>query len=199
MSLQPVHRGLVGMVQQAYPLFPFATVEDNLIIAGRQAGLSTVELHERGLSYLNDLGIYEYRKYYPKSISGGTRQRVAIAQQLMCSDHFIVLDEPFASLDPINKKRACDLITSVAMRDELNTLIVITHDIPEGMSVADMIWVMGLQPDPFNSGKFLPGAQFVEQHDLAELDLCWHPDIKKNPKFVDLVAYMEQRFMTLGK
>jgi polar amino acid transport system ATP-binding protein/sulfate transport system ATP-binding protein len=199
MSLQPVRCGLVGMVQQAYPLFPFATVEDNLIIAGQQAGLSPKAIQDRGLSYLNDLGVYEYRKYYPKSISGGTRQRVAIAQQLMCSDHFIVLDEPFASLDPNNKKRACDVITKVATRDELNTLIVITHDIPEGLSVADEVWLMGLEPDPDHPGKYLPGARLVEQYDLAKLDLCWHPDIKRDPRFVALVAEIDERFLTLGK
>jgi NitT/TauT family transport system ATP-binding protein len=198
-QLAPVIRGTVGMVSQSYPLFLFATVEDNLIIAGRQAKLPDAEIQRKGLELLNTFDVYSYRKYYPKDLSGGTRQRVAICQQLMCSDHFIVMDEPFASLDLINKKRACDLITKIAELDELNTIIIVTHDITEGMSVADTVWLMGLEPNPSVPDAYLPGARIVEQYDLATLDLCWHPDIQTEPRFIELVTKVKKRFLTLGK
>jgi ABC-type nitrate/sulfonate/bicarbonate transport system ATPase subunit len=198
-SLQPVHKGMVGMVGQAYPFFKFMTVEDNLIVAGRQGGLSPRLVNDRALGLLNEFGIFEYRKYYAKDLSGGTRQRVAIIRQLMCSDHFIVMDEPFASLDLINKKRACDLITKIASLDELNTIIIVTHDVTEGMSVADTVWLMGLEPDPERPGMYLDGARLVEQYDLAAMDLCWHPDIQTDPRFLAFVVEVKQRFLTLGK
>jgi ABC-type nitrate/sulfonate/bicarbonate transport system ATPase subunit len=198
-GLQPVHKGMVGMVGQAYPFFKFMTVEDNITVAGQQAGLTVRQIQEKGLSLLNEFDIYEYRKYYAKDLSGGTRQRVAIIRQLMCSDHFIVMDEPFASLDLINKKRACDLITKIATLDELNTVIIVTHDVTEGMSVADTVWLMGLEPDPNKPGTYLPGARLVEQYDLAAQDLCWHPDIQTDPRFLSFVGEVKQRFLTLGK
>jgi ABC-type nitrate/sulfonate/bicarbonate transport system ATPase subunit len=198
-SMVPVHKGMVGMVGQAYPFFKFMTVEDNLIVAGRQGGLSPREVNDKALGLLNEFGIFEYRKYYAKDLSGGTRQRVAIIRQLMCSDHFIVMDEPFASLDLINKKRACDLITKIASLDELNTIIIVTHDVTEGMSVADTVWLMGLESDLEHPGMYLEGARLVEQYDLAAMDLCWHPDIQTDPRFLAFVVEVKQRFLTLGK
>jgi polar amino acid transport system ATP-binding protein/sulfate transport system ATP-binding protein len=194
-----VRKGMVGMVPQAYPLFDFMTVEDNLTTAGKQAGLRPNEIQEKGLSLMNSFDVWKYRKYYPRDLSGGTRQRIAIIRQLMCSDHFLVMDEPFSGLDLINKRRACELITQVSTLDELNTIIIVTHDVTEGMSVSDTVWLMGLEADPASPGSFLPGARLVEQYDLAALDLCWHRGISEDPRFIEFVGQVKNRFLSLGK
>lgn len=202
-EMVPVTAGMVGMVPQAYPLFAFATVEENLTIAGRQAGLSKTAIEEKGKTLLDAFDVYGYRKYFPRHLSGGTRQRVAIIRQLMCSEHFLVMDEPFSGLDLINKRRACELITKVATLDELNTIIIVTHDVTEGMSVADTVWLMGLErhvdASGVPTGEYLEGARLVAEYDLASMDLCWRENIAAEPAFQELVSDIKQRFLKLGR
>lgn len=185
---KPVERGAVGMVPQNYLLFEFATVSENLHIAMKQ---SARPRHiEQFNDYVAKFELEKYLSYYPKQLSGGTRQRVAIVRQLLCSDHFIVMDEPFSGLDPIMKRRACEVITQVANLDELNTIIIVTHDVTEGMSVADTVWLMGRE-----AGQ--PGARILTEYDLAERGLCWDPELIHNPEFLKLVAEVKDRFQEL--
>jgi len=190
-----VHKGRVGMVAQNYLLFEWATVLDNFLIAGRQAKLTAPEARDKAQGFIQEFKLGEYLKLYPAQLSGGTRQRVAIVQQLMCSEHLLIMDEPFSGLDMIMKRKACELITEVADRDELNTIIVVTHDVIEAASIADTLWLMGYESN--GDGSCLPGARLVEQYDLAALDLCWHPDITKVPRFQEFVGEVKRRFETL--
>lgn len=191
----PTRKGLVGMVPQNYPLFEFMTVQRNLILAGRQGGLTLDQSIDKMHEFVDLFGLGDYLTLYPKEISGGTRQRVAIARQMMCAEHFLVMDEPFSGLDPIMKAKASEAVTKLATRDSLNTTIVITHDISEGLAVADLVWLLGLEPD--GHGGFLPGARLVEQYDLAAMGLAWHPDIQSDKTFLDLVGTIKHRFQTL--
>lgn len=190
-EMLPVHKGLVGMVPQNYTVFEFATVHENFTIAGKMAGLTEAQSDEKSRGFIEEFGLEKYMNMYPAALSGGTRQRVAIVQQLMCSDHFLIMDEPFSGLDPVMKSKACELITQVANRDELNTIVLVTHDVTEGMSVADTIWLMGREAG-------LPGARVVRQIDLADMDLCWHPDIQQEPRFQSLVADVKASFAGLN-
>lgn len=180
---QPVQRGQVGMVPQNYVLFEYLTVRDNLAVAARQ-GQRPVDGH-----LLADLGLTEHLDKYPAQLSGGTRQRVAIVRQILCSNHYLVMDEPFSGLDPLMKAKATALIRHVAQLDDLNTIILVTHDVTEGMSVADTVWLMG-NPDG-------TGANIVEQYDLAAMGLAWRPDIQDGPQFQALVRDVKARFRTL--
>jgi ABC-type nitrate/sulfonate/bicarbonate transport system ATPase subunit len=186
---RPVARGAVGMVAQTYPLFKFTTVLNNLLIAGRQVHQSDQAVAQRAAKLILEFGLVAHANMYPRDLSGGTRQRVAIARQLMCAGNFIVLDEPFSGLDPNMKSRACALITQVANLDERNTIIVVTHDVTEGLSIADTVWLMGKAPGG--------GASIVQQYDLAAEDLCWHQDILQDVRFQQLVADVKARFKTL--
>lgn len=188
--LTVVEKGIVGMVPQTYPLFEFATVADNITIAGRQAGLTRDHIRDKGLELMNAFDLYEHRNDYPRALSGGTRQRVAIIRQLMCAGHYLVMDEPFSGLDPIMKQKACALITQVADRDTLNTMIIVTHDVTEGCSVADTVWLMGRE-------KGQPGARVVKQYDLAAMDLCWHQDIQQDARFQSFIGEVKAEFREL--
>lgn len=194
---QPVRKGLVGMVPQNYPLFEYATVLDNLLIAGRQAGLSLIDGRVKASTLLATFDLVRYTYSFPSQLSGGTRQRVAIIRQLMCSEHYLVMDEPFSGLDLIMKQRACELITQVANRDETNTIIIVTHDVTEGMSVADTVWLMGHEHDPAHPEVMLEGARLIEQYDLAREGLCWTPDLITTPVFLEFVAHVKARFQTV--
>lgn len=182
--------GWVGMVPQNYPLFEFATVLENLSLAGKQGGLSAFQIHDKAFRLMNDLGVSDYRDMYPWQLSGGTRQRVAIIRQLMCTGHYLVLDEPFSGLDPLMKRKASELITQVANLDERNTIILVTHDVTEGMMVADTVWLMGR-----DFGQ--PGARLVDQYDLADMGMCWREDLGSDPQFLTLVADIKARFASL--
>lgn len=89
----------------------------------------------------------------------------------------------------------CEVITKVANLDELNTIIVVTHDVTEAASISDTLWLMGRELDA--QGNPLPGARMVECYDLAERDLCWHPDITRRPEFLSFVSEVKDRFTRL--
>jgi ABC-type nitrate/sulfonate/bicarbonate transport system ATPase subunit len=185
---KPVRKGLVGMVPQNYLLFDFATVRENFAIAAKQSpnGKGPAKLKD----YVERFHLERFMDLYPGQLSGGTRQRVAIVRQLLCSEHLLIMDEPFSGLDPIMKQRACGLISEVAAMDELHTIILVTHDVTEGMSVADTVWLMGREPG-------LPGARIVAEYDLAAMEMCWSEHLLADPKFLGLVAGVKERFKTL--
>lgn len=194
-GMEQVKPGLVGVVTQDSRIFPHRTVLGNLVVAGMQTKLSRHEATEKSIEFLNWLSIADLSDHYSNQISGGERQRVAILQQLMCSDHFILLDEPFSGLDFVNKNRVCELIMKVANADELNTFIITTHDLRTAAMIADHIWMMGRDKDA--AGSIIPGAYIKKVYDLIERDLCWHPNISKDPRFASFMAELEDHFVNL--
>lgn len=186
------HKGGVGMVPQNYCLFDYLTVKGNLEVAGRQTGLTNFDIDDpkTKMNHLVEaLGLRQHLGKFPCELSGGTRQRVAIAQQFMCADHYLVMDEPFSGLDPVAKRAAGDLIVELSDLHEDNVIIFVTHDI-QSIRYADTVWLMGLE-----NGQ--PGARVVETYDLAALGLCWEPGVERKPDFTELVHHIEDRFATL--
>lgn len=186
----PTAPGKVCMVPQHYPMFDYTTVAQNLFIAGKQAGLSKGDINAKAAGYIETFGLKEHLYKYPRELSGGTKQRVAIARQLMCATNYMVMDEPFSGLDPIMKQRTTEAITKLAQMDTYNTIIIVTHDVTEGLTVADTCWMMG-----YEQGK--PGARLVEQYDLAALGFAWRPDLNHDSKFMEFVRLVKDRFQTL--
>jgi polar amino acid transport system ATP-binding protein/sulfate transport system ATP-binding protein len=191
----PANPGLVGVVTQNYVLFEHRTVLGNLLIAGKQAGMSSADAKTRAMEYLERFGLTAHAEKYPMQLSGGQRQRVAIAQQLLCSEHYLVMDEPFSGLDVIAQEKVQELLIEVSKRHEENTIILVTHDVSAAVAVCDTIWLMGRDREP--SGAIIPGARIVEVIDLIERDLAWHPDIRTRPGFHALVDEIKARFHTL--
>jgi ABC-type nitrate/sulfonate/bicarbonate transport system ATPase subunit len=105
------------------------------------------------------------------------------------------MDEPFSGLDLLMLEKTSDLIQKVANMDELNTIIVVTHDITAAAAVSDHLWLMGRDHD--SKSNPLPGSHIVETYDLIERDLCWHGQIITHPRFVDFVREVKERFRTL--
>ena len=191
----PADPGLVGVVTQNYVLFEHRTVLGNLLIAGKQAGMSAADAKTRSMDYLERFGLAAHADKYPMQLSGGQRQRVAIAQQLLCSEHYLVMDEPFSGLDVIAQEKVQELLIEVSRRHEENTIILVTHDVSAAVAVCDTIWLMGRDREP--NGAVIPGARIVEVIDLIERDLAWHPDIRTRPGFHALVDEIKARFHTL--
>lgn len=185
-----VSRGDVCMVPQNYPMFEFTTVAENLRISGKQAGLKDAQINSKATDLIKVFGLAEHLGKFPKELSGGTKQRVAIARQLMCVGHYIVMDEPFSGLDPINKKLAMDSIIKLARLDSYNCIIIVTHDIGSGMAVSDTVWMMGLE-------KGTPGARIVKELDLAAWGYAWQEGIEDNLDFQKLVREISNEFKSL--
>lgn len=196
-SDKPVERGMVGVVAQHYPLFAHRSVLGNLVVAGQRLGLSSKAAREKAFGFLERFGLADRARLYPSQLSGGQRQRVAILQQLMCSGHFLLMDEPFSGLDPLAKDRACELISEVANMDDFNTLIVVTHDIDAAITVSDTLWLLGWERD--HAGKPVPGARLVEEINLIDRGLCWRPGVQLTPEFSDMVREVKGRFPLLDK
>ena len=191
----PAEPGLVGVVTQNYVLFEHRTVLGNLLVAGKQAGMSSADAKARSMEYLERFGLGAHAEKYPMQLSGGQRQRVAIAQQLLCSEHYLVMDEPFSGLDVIAQENVQALLIEVSRRHDENTIILVTHDVSAAVAVCDTIWLMGRDREP--NGTIIPGARIVETIDLIERDLAWHPDIRTRPGFHQLVDEIKARFHTL--
>jgi ABC-type nitrate/sulfonate/bicarbonate transport system ATPase subunit len=191
----PAAPGLVGVVAQNYVLFEHRSVLGNLVIAAKQAGMNGDAAKAAGMKYLERFGLAAHADKFPAQLSGGQRQRIAIAQQMLCSEHYLVMDEPFSGLDVLQQENVHALVQEVSAADEESTLIIVTHDVSAAVAVSDTIWLMGRERTP--TGEVIPGARIVDEIDLIERDLCWHPDIRKRAGYIDLVNEIKERFHTL--
>ncbi len=190
-----VQRGCVGVVAQHYPLFAHRTVLGNLLVAGRQAGLSHDESLQKSNDLLKRFDMEDCGKKYPVQLSGGQRQRVAIGQQFMCSEHFLLMDEPFSGLDLVAVSKVSDFITEVASSDDLKTFILVTHDVAAAIEVCDTIWLLGRDRDA--AGQVIPGARIQATYNLIERGLAWHKDLTATPGFLALLKEIRDIFPRL--
>ena len=162
----PVKAGQVGVVAQSYPLFAHRTVMSNLMLAARKVYPEKIA-REKVITYLNDFDLFAEIDHYPAQLSGGQRQRCAILQQILVGSKLILMDEPFSGLDPVAKNKIQNLIKKIANIDELNTIIVVTHDIQAAAELADHIWIMGRERDA--QGRALPGASIIRTDNLIDM------------------------------
>ena len=191
----PLKRGCVGVVAQHYPLFAHRTVLGNLLVGGRQAGLSHPDALQKSMELLKRFDMEECAHKYPIQLSGGQRQRIAIGQQFVCSEYFILMDEPFSGLDLVAVSKVSDFITEVAQTDDFNTFILVTHDVAAAIEVCDTIWLLGRDRDA--DGKVIPGAHIQATYDLIERGLAWHKEITATPAFLALLKEIHDIFPRL--
>jgi ABC-type nitrate/sulfonate/bicarbonate transport system ATPase subunit len=189
-ALVPIQAGMIGMVYQTYDLFPFLTVKKQLELGARKGGFSGKQAEEKVQFHLNHFRLAEHAQKYPNQLSGGQRQRLSIAQQLLCSNMVLLMDEPFSGLDPLIKQDICDLIAQIAQIDELQTIIIISHDIEPTLSIADTVWLLGKTPHG--------SATIVESIDLMSKGLCWEKGIEEHPEFQKVCGYVTRRFKDLN-
>ena len=127
-----------GMVFQAYTSFGWLTVRRNLEYGPRLHGVSKEQRDELVNRYLKAVGLAEFADRYPKDLSGGMKQRVAIARTLINKPKLVLMDEPFGALDPQTRWGMQGLLLDVS-RTEDNTILFVTHDVSEAVYLADTI------------------------------------------------------------
>ena len=134
-----------GMVFQAYTSFAWLTVRENVEYGLRLAGVSPAERRDRALEMLKAVGLVDSADLYPKSLSGGMKQRVAIARTLLNNPKLLLMDEPFGALDPNTRWDMQGLVLDMLRRND-NTVLFVTHDVSEAIYLADTIYVLSSRP-----------------------------------------------------
>lgn len=134
-----------GMVFQEYALFPWMTVAQNVAFGLQIKGLAKAAIEEKVSSLLAMLNLSEFRHRYPKDLSGGMRQRVAIARVLALDSPIMLMDEPFGALDALTRRNLQDELLRI-WTELKKTIIFVTHSIEEALYLADRIVVMTYRP-----------------------------------------------------
>lgn len=183
-QMRPVRVGDVGVVFQRYPLFEDLSVLKNLTEPAVRAGMNSTEAKEKALRYLDEFDLVKQGLAWPVQLSGGQRQRVAILQQLMRERHFIILDEPFSGLDPVNIINVINLISRIANQHTLNTFIIITHDVTSALIISDHVYLLGRERDEKGNPK--PGSRIMKEYNLVAEGLAYQPNIEDIPRFAEI-------------
>jgi NitT/TauT family transport system ATP-binding protein len=134
-----------GMVFQAYTSFGWLTVRENVEYGLRLRSIPHDERRKLSDKYLKSVGLDEFADHYPKDLSGGMKQRVAIARTLINQPKLVLMDEPFGALDPQTRWGMQSLLLDVS-RSEDNTILFVTHDVSEAVYLADTIYVLAPRP-----------------------------------------------------
>ena len=134
-----------AVVFQDAALFPWLRVEDNVAFGLRLAGRPAAEVRERVDALLARVGLTPFRRRYPAELSGGMRQRVALARVLALDSGVLLMDEPFGALDAQTRGLMQEFLTAIWERDR-RTVLFVTHDLDEAIYLADRVLVMTARP-----------------------------------------------------
>jgi NitT/TauT family transport system ATP-binding protein len=169
-----------GMVFQAYTLFPWLTVKQNVMFGPNMKGMPQAKAENQALEWLRVVGLTKFSDHYPSQLSGGMKQRVAIARALANEPRILLMDEPFGALDA--QTRASMQAHLLKICDSVDiTVMFITHDLDEAIYLSDRIVVLGAHPGrvleiievpvprPRSTDQFLSGPFLATKARLEEL------------------------------
>lgn len=134
-----------GMVFQSYTLFPWLTVERNVQFGLGLKGIEKTERERISTDLIGAVGLNGFEESYPEHLSGGMRQRTALARALANDPKILLMDEPFGALDSQTRQLMQELLLEIWERDH-KTVLFITHDIDEAIFLADVVHVMTARP-----------------------------------------------------
>ena len=134
-----------GTVFQAYHLFPWLTVRENVAFGLVEWGVPDTERQARVREMLDLIGLSDFANAYPKELSGGMKQRVGLARALAVDPDVLLLDEPFGSVDMQTRRQLQRELLDI-WRDTDKTVLFVTHDIEEAVALSDRIVVMSGTP-----------------------------------------------------
>jgi len=176
-----------GIVFQQYSVFPHMTVLENVMatkgfqhkgLTGYLFGASRAEAKQQAQQILDEVGLSHALKKYPHELSGGMKQRLAIAQALLGKPRILLLDEPFGALDPGIRADMHELVLNLWR--ELNlTVFMVTHDLKEGFYLGTRLWVFDkLRHDP--QAPHLYGAGITYDLPVGQLDSSTYKQIQQD-------------------
>ena len=167
-----------GMVFQSYTSFPWLTVEENVEYGMRLNKVPIDKRRERVDFFINKVKLTRFRHAYPKQLSGGMKQRVAIARMLANSPEISLMDEPFGALDAETRWHMQELLLDIIDETQM-TAVLVTHDIPEALFLADRIVFLSSHPGSireilpmgFKQGRRIPSKEeLIETPGYVEIE-----------------------------
>ena len=164
-----------GIVFQQYALFPWRTALANVTFGLEQQGLSRRERTERAREHLSLVGLSGFEERYPHELSGGMKQRVAIARSLAYRPGILLMDEPFAALDAQTREQLQDELLRIWAATG-TTAVFITHGIEEAVYLGQRVAVLSSRPGRLKA---------VLDIDLGERTAATDRDLRSDPRFVD--------------
>jgi NitT/TauT family transport system ATP-binding protein/sulfonate transport system ATP-binding protein len=139
-----------GMVFQDYALFPWMTVRENISFGPRQRHLAQREIARTTDEFVRMVGLERFAERYPSQLSGGMKQRVAIARVLANNANILLMDEPFGALDALTREQLQHELLQIWSRTGV-TAIFVTHSVEEAVLLADRVLVMSAGPGRIDS------------------------------------------------
>jgi NitT/TauT family transport system ATP-binding protein len=164
----------LGFVFQESNLFPWLSVLDNIALPMKLRGANKVVRRARATELAGLVGLAGFEKSYPRELSGGMRQRAAIARALSTEPELLLMDEPFGALDALTRERMNLELQRIVLETK-STVVFVTHDIPEAVVLADR--VVHMTPRPGRVRQILP-------YDAAKPR---EVDITTTPEFNEIV------------
>ena len=143
------NRNVGYMLQQDY-LFEWRTILDNTVLGAEIQGADINKARVRAKELLTRYGLGQFLHHLPRQLSGGMRQRVALARTLCTEPDVVLLDEPFSALDSQTRLALADEVTEI-LRREGKTAILVTHDIGEAISMSERVIVLSRRPGQIKS------------------------------------------------
>ena len=134
-----------GIVFQEYALFPWLTVFDNISYGLEMAGMPAAKREEAVEHYVSLIGLKGFERRYPRELSGGMKQRVALARTFAYEPSILLLDEPFGALDSLTRETMQDELRRL-WRTTGKTIVMVTHDVGEAVYLSNRICVMSQRP-----------------------------------------------------
>ena len=135
----------IAMIFQDYAVFPWMTVLQNVVFALKLRGIPRHEREEKAMVYLKKTNLSDSLRKYPSQLSGGMRQRLALARALAVEPRIILMDEPFAAVDTLTRERLQDDLLRLWGEAGI-TIVLVTHDIDEALYLSDEIVVFSSNP-----------------------------------------------------
>jgi NitT/TauT family transport system ATP-binding protein len=134
-----------GPVFQEFALFPWKSVLGNVMYGPRQQGIKAAEAEAQGRALIEMVGLKGFEHFYPKELSGGMKQRVALARTLAYHPAVLLMDEPFGALDAHTRTRLQNDLLNIWERDR-KTVLFVTHSVDEAVFLSDKVVMMSRSP-----------------------------------------------------
>ena len=171
----------MGFVFQSFRLIPWLQVRKNVAFPLEITGQNKTEARAVADEYLDLVGLAQFGRAFPNELSGGMKQRAALARALVTNPSILLMDEPFASIDAQTR----ELMQIELMRiwaEKKGVVVFVTHSVDEAILLADKVVLMGPRP-----------GRIVEVFDVDLPRPRWKYDVRAEPSFVELRAHLWER------
>jgi NitT/TauT family transport system ATP-binding protein len=162
-----------GIVFQRYSLFPWLTVRRNISYGLEELGVARADRDRIVAEHIRLVHLEGFEDRYPRQLSGGMQQRVALAQALVCRPDILLMDEPFGALDAQTRRVLQDEMRRIWLRDT-KTVLFVTHDVEEAVALGTRIVVMSTRPGRIK--------EIIER----DFDVADGEEFEANPRFAAL-------------